>query len=456
MPCVADSVDDREIPAGVVACGFAVAPPSKSVAIRALVCAALSRRGVTTRIGLPAGDLPDDVACAAEALRGLGVAIGRAGAARGAMQDVGLVVEGTGGAVAAGAGAVSVGGSATALRFLAAVAALGAGPTTIGGTTQLLRRPAGAVVPALRSLGVSVKGQCGASRGPTPPLVIAGGPPRRGEVVVDAAESSHAVSALMLIGPMLAGGLRVRAAGDSVASRPYIELTCEVMRAFGAQVSTPVDSAGATWDVAGGGYGGSAGGVFDVEGDWSSAAYLLAAAAATGGEVVVPNVRATSRQADRAVLDVLRAFGAEAGTDAASGGARCAGRITRAVEVDLADAPDLAPLVGALACLAPGRSVVRGAPHLRIKETDRIASVVRCARALGCAAEERDDGFVIEGGGARGAVIEPEGDHRLAMAFAVAGLAIPGTRIAEPSCVAKSFPSFWQTIDAILCRSAAS
>ncbi len=156
-----------------------------------------------------------------------------------------------------------------------------------------------------------------------------------------------------------------------------------------------------------------------------------------------------SPQPDRRIGDVLAAFGAsvrfEDGEMTASGG------ITRGADLDLGDTPDLAPLVGALGCLAPGVTTVRGAPHLRIKESDRIASTVAAARALGCSAEERPDGFVIHGGGARGgAVIDPCGDHRLAMAFAIAGAALDGVRVLDPGCVTKSYPGFWDALGGLL------
>jgi 3-phosphoshikimate 1-carboxyvinyltransferase len=425
--------EPRAIPAGGRAEGTVVAPPSKSHAIRALVCAALGGREST--VVLPRGPLPDDVSAAVRALADLGWH---------------LEVDDDGEAIHVGrtdrvpphdAATCDAGGSATAMRILAAVCALGPGPYTVGGTPQLLRRPAGAIVPALRALGVSVAGERSEGGGDRPPLVISGGPARGGEVVVDASASSHALSALLLVGPRIAGGLVVRPAGE-VASRPYVDLTVEVMRACGATV---VDEGGA-WRVSPGGYPRANGQA--VEGDWSSAAFLLGAAAATGGEVFVEGVESASAQADRRIVDVLGDFGAEAESRLDVAG--CRGRVARPVDVDLRDAPDLAPLVGALACLVPGTSRVRGAAHLRIKETDRIAQVVRCARAWGCDARELPDGFEITGPARHGATIDPAGDHRLAMAFAVAGLAVPGTRIADPDCVGKSYPAFWSDLRSLL------
>jgi 3-phosphoshikimate 1-carboxyvinyltransferase len=346
-----------------------------------------------------------------------------------------------GGRPPARAATADVGGSATALRFLAAVCALAPGPFTLTGTPQLRSRPAGAVVTALRSLGVSVKGSCGGGEGVRPPLLISGGPPRGCEVEVDASASSHALSALLLIGPHLPEGLLVRASG-AIASRPYVELTLRTLRSFGAGI----EESDAGWFVAPTGL--RLRGAPRIEGDWSCAAYVLAAAAATDGEVHAVRVDADSAQPDRRVVEILRRFGAS--VTWRHGGPVAGGRVSRPVDVDLRDAPDLAPLVGALGCLAQGTTRVRGGAHLRIKETDRIAAVVRCARALGCDARELEDGFEVTGPARHGATIDPEGDHRIAMAFAVAGLAVPGTRIADPGCVAKSYPPFWEDLEALL------
>jgi len=417
------------------------APPSKSHAIRALICGALAvyEDGAPDELQLVLGETrrwPEDVLALADALGDLGWEVcDRPGG--------GLSVRTSGGGVPCGAGSANVAGSATALRFLAAVCALGPGPYTITGSPQLLRRPAGAIVPALRALGVSVKGECGGGEGVRPPLVISGGPPRGREVVVDASESSHVVSALLLIAPLLPEGLKIRTTG-AVVSRPYIDLTVRTMRhEFGAAVEERSDG----WDVAHGSYE-PAEVWFAAERDWSSAAYLLAAAAATGGDVVVSGLDERSPQPDRRIVEVLAAF--DALVHRSRDGIRCRGRISRPVDVDLSEAPDLAPLVGALGCLVEGTTRVRGAAHLRIKETDRIAEVVRCARALGCAAEEHPDGFEVTGPAKHGATIDPAGDHRIAMAFAVAGLAVPGTRIADPDCVAKSYPTFWQDLEALV------
>lgn len=413
--------DPIELPAGRAAHGGVEAPASKSHAIRALVCAALAS-GPSLLRGLPEAD---DVRAAVAALTGLGIRVDA--------EALGARIHGHSGRIPRSAGVrLDLAGSATALRFLAAVAALGPGPTTLTGDDSLRRRPMESTVLPLRDLGVTAttSGEGGAALAP---LVVAGGPPRRDRVSVDASSSSHPLSALLLMGPALPRGLCVRPRG-AVASRPYVDLTIWTMARFGARVLRE----GETFRVAPGGY--VPADIFIV-GDWSSAAFLMGAAAVTEGDVSVAGLEWESPQADRHVVEILRAFGAT--VDRTKDGVRVRGGDRRPLDLNLRDTPDLAPLVAALGCLAKGTTRVRGAAHLRHKESDRIATVVAAARALGCQAAELPDGFEITGPAHRGGLVATQGDHRIAMAFAVAGLAIPGVRIDDRACVAKSYPAFW-------------
>jgi 3-phosphoshikimate 1-carboxyvinyltransferase len=186
----------------------------------------------------------------------------------------------------------------------------------------------------------------------------------------------------------------------------------------------------------------------EIVGDWSSAAFVSATAAICGGDIELTGLEFDSPQADRRLVDVLRDYGAT--VDRTTTGVRVRGNDRRPLDVDLRDAPDLAPLVGALGCVATGTTRVRGAAHLRLKESDRIATVVAAARALGCEAHELPDGFEIVGPAKHGGLVDTHHDHRIAMAFAVAGLAIPGVVIDDPACVAKSYPGFWDALLGLL------
>lgn len=406
-----------EVPAGRPARGRVTAPPSKSHAIRALVCAALAD-GTSTLHGLSRCDA-DDVVKTVEALRKLGFTID------------GDRVTGAGGRIPNPEVTLDLGGSGTAFRFLTAVAALGPGPTTLTGDESLRRRPMKSIIDPLRAMGVEVT----SGKGDLPPLVVRWGPPRGGDIEVDASKTSQALSALMLIGLAVPGGLRVHAM-RGVVSAPYRRMTGGVLMQF---VSIEKAQRHLFPYVPA---------KMRIETDWSSAAYPLAASAVSRGDVLVGDLRWESEQADQKVVDVLRDFGARVAAD--DGGARCVGGDRRPLDVDLKDAPDLAPLVGALGCVASGRTRVRGAAHLRLKESDRIATVVAAARALGCEARELPDGFEIDGPGKHGGLVETKHDHRIAMAFAVAGLAVPGVVIDDPACVAKSYPAFWDDLAKLL------
>jgi len=244
------------------------------------------------------------------------------------------------------------------------------------------------------------------------------------EVPFTARHSSQELSALLLMGAALPGGVRVHVDGD-LPSRPYVDLTVAVLDAFGVAVS---EHAG-EFRVAPGGPRATE---YAVEGDWSSASYPLAAGWLTGREVEVTNAVATSVQGDRVFPELL---------------ARIAAPGPR--EINLKDAPDLAPTVTACALFADGETAITGAAHLRVKESDRIAVLVRELARLGADLEEREDGLVVRPAPLAGpAALDPTADHRMAMAFGLVGLRVPGVEITDPGCVSKSYPDFWAMLEA--------
>jgi len=182
-----------------------------------------------------------------------------------------------------------------------------------------------------------------------------------------------------------------------------------------------------------------------VEGDASNASYFLAAAAITRGRVRVDNFRPRSIQGDRRFLEILEAMGCEIarGED----WAEVCGRELQGMEIDMNAMPDLVPTLAISAIFARGKTVIRNIGHLRGKESDRIGDLAGEMRKLGVQVGEGNDWLAIEGGKAHGAVIDPHEDHRLAMGFAIAGLALPGMKIREERCVDKSFPEFWKTLE---------
>lgn len=337
-------------------------------------------------------------------------------------------------------GTVDVGAAGTAMRFLTVWLCTQPGEYLITGSRRMLERPIGILVDALRSLGARV---AYAGCEGYPPLRIAGGALRGGTVEVAASVSSQYISALLMVAPTLAGGLRLRLTGE-VASRPYIDMTLALMRRFGAD---------ARWEdartlyVAPGSY--AATGRFGVEADWSAASYWYEAVALTsdaGAWVCLPGLTADSLQGDAVVsrlfapLGVATRFG-EAGLELTKT-PPAAGR----VEIDFAACPDLAQTL-TVTCAMLGRPFrFTGLASLKIKETDRMEALCRELAKLGVVlTEEGGDTLLWDGRRCKAGaqpVIETYDDHRMAMAFAPAALCRPLV-IERPEVVAKSYPGYW-------------
>lgn len=321
--------------------------------------------------------------------------------------------------------------SGTTLRLLAAVAAREARPVTFVGDVQLGRRPMDGLVAALARRGATVQAP---ARGSLPLTVR--GPLSGGPSVVDGSVSSQFVSAMLLVLPTVDRPSTLRVIGTQV-SRPYVEATVAVLRAHGVALK----GGGRLWRIAAPQTYRSR--HFRVPGDASSAAYLWAAAATSGGQVRVENVDPRWPQADRRLLAVLRAAGARVAERGSS--VTVSGRANRGFEAELTDAPDLYPLLGALAATIPARSRLLGAPHILHKESNRRVSTTRLARALGARVRSTRRGLEILGA-SRVRPLDLTGldDHRLVMSAAVGALAADSpSRIADAACVGKSFPGFW-------------
>ena len=401
-----------------------IAPPSKSVSHRALVVAALADGVSTIRRPLDAGDIRATVS----GLRALGIAITASGDE--------IRVEGCGGRVPGG-GNLELAESGTSLRFLTAMAAIGERPSRIDGCARLRERPIRPLADALAALGAAV------SPGGLP-LTVGGIPVRGGEVRVAASPSSQFASGLIAIGPCLREGLEVRLL-PPVVSRPYVELTAEVMSAFGADVQTAGDH---LWRVGTASYRARS---FTIEGDHSSASYFLAAPLIASGRVRVNQLDPRSLQADACFTEILEGLGAEIRRGGNWIEVEGTGEVPP-FDVSLGHAPDLVPTFAVLGLFATGPSVIRNVPHLRVKESDRLDQLALNLRQLGSAVDADEDRLTIHG--RHQAMSEPTirtgGDHRVAMAFALAGLKIPGLRVDDAACVAKSNPSFWNDWEEML------
>ncbi|MCY4663884.1 MAG: 3-phosphoshikimate 1-carboxyvinyltransferase, partial [Acidimicrobiaceae bacterium] len=394
-------------------------PGSKSITNRALLCAALAS-GETTLTGAL---FADDTEAMVEAVRSLGAEVSCA-------PEEGIMrIRGTTGTVRTTPGTViDARMSGTTGRFLAPVLALSGRPVTLDGHPQLRVRPFGDLADSLRRLGVRVEFPSG---GDGLPMQICG-PIRSAEAAVATDRSSQFLSGLMLAGPLVPGGLSFRI-NRSAVSRPYVEMTAAVMRSFGAAVAVGPEAV----HVVGDGYTPVEN--YAVEPDASAASYFWAAAAITSGTVAVAGLGADSIQGDTRFVSLLRQMGVS--TEEVSGCTTVTGGPLRGVEVDLADMSDTAPTLAVAASLASTPTTVRGIGFVRGKESDRIAAVVSELRRCGVEARELADGFSVAGGSSpAGARVRTYDDHRIAMAFAVLGLVVPGMQIENPGCVAKTFP----------------
>ena len=228
----------------------------------------------------------------------------------------------------------------------------------------------------------------------------------------------------------------------SLVSRPYVDITLDVMERFGARVYR--EGYGRFKVAPGQAYGAR---TFHVQGDASSASYFWAAAAVTGGAVITENIHPfETRQGDIRFLELLAGMGCS--IDKRADRVTVRGGALSGIEADMSGMPDMVPTLAAVALFAGGETVIQHVAHLRYKESDRLGSVSEEWGRIGARIEERADGLTVFGGGKlRGAIVHPHQDHRLAMALAVIGLRVPGIKIEDEACVHKSFPNFWELWD---------
>jgi 3-phosphoshikimate 1-carboxyvinyltransferase len=411
-------------------------PASKSVTNRALVLAALSDGPSLIANPLRARD----TALAAGALRALGSKI----------TDSQTSWRVTPGHPAPGSAvSVDLGNAGTVMRFVPGLAALTSATVTFDGDERIRLRPIGPILAALRQLGADIDD---GGRGAAPFTVHGHGAVRGGRVVVDASGSSQLVSGLLLAAPRFDEGIEVRHEGPPVPSAPHIAMTVRMLRAAGASVEVLSDASGASgrpesWLVRPGRL--DLGSV-TVEPDLSNAGPFLAAALVTGGTVTIGDWPRDSLQGAGPILDVLGQMGARSSVGPEGLVVSGSGRV-RGITADLRDVNELAPVLTAAATMADSPSVFTGLAHTRMHETDRLAALAKEINALGGDITELPDGLQIRPRPLHAG--EPFGtydDHRMVMAAAVLGLAVPGLRVAGAGTVAKTFPDFTDVWAAML------
>lgn len=403
-------------------------PGSKSLTNRYLVLAALAND--TSRLRRPLRSR--DTLLMADALRALGARITDLPGAGG--DDPDWLVEP---APIRGGARIDCGLAGTVMRFLPAVAALADAPVHFDGDEHARLRPMSALLDALRAVGAQVEDE---GRGTLPFSVSGGTSLRGGTVDMDASATSQYISALLLAGARYPEGITIRHIGAPVPSQPHIDMTVETLRDVGAHVD---DSESNTWSVAPGVLGSLD---VTVEPDLSNAAPFLAAALVTGGSVRVPGWPGHTTQAGDALRDILDAMGADVHLDRDRLEVHSTGQV-HGIDIDLHDAAELTPVVAALAVLADSPSSIRGVAHIRGHETDRLAALRTELNALGAEVTETDDGLHVRPAQLRPGLFRTYADHRMVMAGAVVGLAVPGVVIEDVGTVAKTLPAFtrlWQ------------
>ena len=327
---------------------------------------------------------------------------------------------------------IDVGNSGASMRFLTALAALKKGVTLLDGSERMRKRPMGELLNGLGELGVRAYSQKGDD---CPPVIVESQGLQGGTARIKGEESSQFLSGLLMVAPYALRDVNIEVTGP-LASKPYVDITRDVMSAFGVEIqSQGYDS---FFVKAGQRYLPQ---TYRIEGDASNASYFFSAAAVCRGRVKVKNLNPATIQGDIGFLEILERMGCRVtrGKD----WVEVLGGEFYGIEMDMNEMPDLVPTLAVTAAFAQGKTVIQNIRHLRFKESDRLHALAVELSKMGIRVREGEDWLEIEGGKPHGAEIETYDDHRMAMSFAIAGLVIPGVKIKGERCVDKSFPGFW-------------
>jgi len=345
-----------------------------------------------------------------------------------------LHVQGERGRLKIGQENIFVGNSGTSMRFLTALSALRNGRTLLDGNKRMRKRPIGDLLNGLNTLGVRAYSM---KKNDCPPVMIESQGLKGGKTKIKGEESSQFLSALLMVAPYAQEDVQIEITGH-LASKPYVDITLDVMSAFGIEVKSEEYHSFSV--QAGQRYLPR---TYDIEGDASNASYFFSAAAITRGRVRVENFCPNSIQGDVGFISILEKMGCE--VTWGESWAEVKGKELQGINVDMNTMPDLVPTLTVTSAFAQGETLITNISHLRLKESDRIKALILELEKMGIRVEEGRDWLKVEGGEVHGAEIETHDDHRLAMSFAIAGLVIPGVKIKGEQCVDKSFPDFWRT-----------
>ena len=405
-------------------------PGSKSLTLRDCAIAALADGQSTVRFPGEA----DDYWRMKDCLRRLGIGVDDS-------LEEEVRIAGRGGSFAPGRVELDVGQSAVTARLMLAFAALRPDETVVDGHISMQKRPNKDLVDALRTLGAVLD----SSNDGYLPTTVRGTRALRGPVRVPGTISSQYLTSLLTIAPLIEGGLTIEVEGD-LTSKPYVDLTLDEMSKFGVRVENrdyrKLVVAQQVYRA----------GVIDVEGDASAASYFAALATLHGASIRLGNLGSGTRQGDYAFFGLCEKLGARVTRTAGSTLIEGPRQIATAFDgsVDMTSMPDVAPTLMMMAPFLSRATHITGLATLRVKECDRIAAPTRELRKLGVSVEEGPDWMRIEPlSASRSATpgvveIETYHDHRIAMCFGVLGSLLPGLRILDPGCVAKTYPNYWR------------
>lgn len=417
--------------------GPVAVPGSKSITNRALLLAALADGESRLTGGLES----DDTVVMRKALEsmGIGLEVSDTGRPNGAPET--WIVRGRGGHFEIPDQpeplVLDCGNSGTTVRFLTAALTLASGPVVVDGNARMRERPISDLVASLRALGAELTIE---GNDDCPPIRLEGGGLPGGAALIDGSQSSQYVSAVAQVAPYADRDIELDFKDGVIVSRPYIDLTLEVMRAFGADAAW--QGGDRLWIKAGQPYHARD---YTIEPDASSAAYPFCAAAIAGGRVSVSGVSADSLQADFKILGLLERMGCGVEWDGDTVSVSGPKKALRSLgEIDMNDFPDASLAYAVVALFADHPTTIKNVANLRIKETDRLDALENELRKLGARVHTGPDWIRIEPGPMRGAEIETYDDHRMAMSLALAGLRVPGVVILDPGCVSKTWPSYFE------------
>ena len=406
-------------PAKIKNCEISV-PGSKSYTHRILIASALSDGICSIDNALKS----EDTLITISALQQMGIKIDP--------DDNRFIIHGANGEFKHIKEPISLGNSGTSMRLLTALASLGKGRYVFTGTKRMKERPIKDLLDVLIQMGASAHS---VNNNGCPPVVIEGGDLKGGKITINCDTSSQYLSAILLTAPFAKQDLEINVTKGPV-SRPYIDMTVDVMERFGINVMRNRYNyfkvqQGQKYRA----------GSYLVEPDCSQAGYFWGAAAITGARIKVKGITKYSHQGDVHFTRLLEEMGCRVLYK--KDGISVTGGSLSGIEADMADMPDMVPTLAVVSAFAKGTTVIKNVKHLKLKESDRLTSVTNELSKMGIEAKLTDTGLVIKGGIVHGAEISTYKDHRIAMSFAIAGLKVPGIFIKDEKCVEKSFPDFW-------------